>query len=41
MLEMKSSAKEEQHKSAPGNVNSSSNLGDEKLTIENVEDESQ
>lgn len=39
MLEMKSSAKEEQHKSAAGN-STSSNIGDEKLTIENAEDES-
>lgn len=39
MLEMKSSAKEEQHKSAAGN-SSNSNVGDEKLTIENAEEES-
>ena len=40
MLEMKSTAKEEQHKSSAAG-NSSTNLGDEKLTIENAEDESQ
>ena len=36
MLEMKLSAKEEQHKSTADN--SSSNVGDEKLTIENAEE---
>lgn len=40
MLEMKSTAKEEQHKSSAAG-NSITNLGDEKLTIENAEDESQ
>ena len=40
MLEMKLTAKEEQHKSSAAG-NSSTNLGDEKLTIENAEDESQ